>query len=91
MTRWLEAVTNGPLLPGRIRSSDYLGQPAWPVGHLKSGIGDPAQREARRQQRTFKLESPGANLCCICNKSSSWVRAGMVRRNRVAVGRFCEG
>ena len=26
---WLEAVTNDPLLPGRILPSDYLGQQAW--------------------------------------------------------------
>ena len=27
--RWLEAVTNDPLLPARILPSDYLGQPTW--------------------------------------------------------------
>ena len=26
---WLDAVTNDPLLPGRILPSDYLGQQAW--------------------------------------------------------------
>ena len=26
---WLEAVTNDPLLPGRILPADYLGQQAW--------------------------------------------------------------
>jgi hypothetical protein len=29
MAGWLDAVTHDPLLPGRIRPSDYLGQQAW--------------------------------------------------------------
>jgi DNA-binding transcriptional regulator PaaX len=43
---WLEAVTNDPLLPGRILPSDYLGQQAWQrrVEVL---------RDASRQLRTF--------------------------------------
>ncbi len=46
---WLEAVTNDPLLPGRILPSNYLGQQAWRrrVEVLQA---------ANRQLRTFKPE-----------------------------------
>jgi phenylacetic acid degradation operon negative regulatory protein len=43
---WLDAVTNDPLLPGRILPSDYLGQQAW-RRRLE------ALRDAGRQLRTF--------------------------------------
>jgi DNA-binding transcriptional regulator PaaX len=43
---WLEAVTNDPLLPGRILPSDYLGQPAW---RRRVEV----LRDASRQLRTF--------------------------------------
>ena len=46
---WLEAVTNDPLLPGRILPSDYLGQPAW---RRRVEV----LRDASRQLRTFKSE-----------------------------------
>ena len=46
---WLEAVTNDPLLPGRILPSDYLGQPAW---RRRVEV----LRDASRQLRTFKPE-----------------------------------
>jgi hypothetical protein len=42
----LEAVTNDPLLPGRILPSDYLGQPAW---RRRVEV----LRDASRQLRTF--------------------------------------
>ncbi len=45
---WLDAVTNDPLLPGRILPSDYLGQQAW-------GRRVEVLRDAGRQLRTFKL------------------------------------
>ncbi len=44
---WLEAVTNDPLLPGRILPSDYLGQQAW---RRRVEV----LRDASRQLRTFK-------------------------------------
>jgi DNA-binding transcriptional regulator PaaX len=43
---WLDAVTNDPLLPGRILPSDYLGQPAW---RRRVEV----LREAGRQLRSF--------------------------------------
>ena len=43
---WLDAVTNDPLLPGRILPSDYLGQPAW---RRRVEV----LRDASRQLRTF--------------------------------------
>ena len=43
---WLEAVTNDPLLPGRILPSDYLGQQAW---RRRVEV----LREAGRQLRTY--------------------------------------
>lgn len=43
---WLEAVTNDPLLPGRILPSDYLGQQAW-----RTRVE--VLRAAGRQLRTF--------------------------------------
>ena len=43
---WLDAVTNDPLLPGRILPSDYLGQQAW---RRRVGV----LRDASRQLRTF--------------------------------------
>ena len=43
---WLDAVTNDPLLPGRILPSDYLGQKAW---RRRVEV----LRDARRQRRTF--------------------------------------
>ena len=43
---WLDAVTNDPLLPGRILPSDYLGQQAW---RRRVEV----LREAGRQLRTF--------------------------------------
>jgi len=46
---WLEAVTNDPLLPGRILPSDYLGQQAW---RRRVEV----LRGASRQLRTFKPE-----------------------------------
>ena len=46
---WLEAVTNDPLLPGRILPSDYLGQQAW-RGRVE------VLRDVSRQLRTFKPE-----------------------------------
>ena len=42
----LDAVTNDPLLPGRILPSDYLGQPAW---RRRVEV----LRDASRQLRTF--------------------------------------
>ncbi len=47
---WLEAVTNDPLLPGRILPSDYLGQQAW---RRRVEV----LRDASRQLRTFKSNS----------------------------------
>ena len=46
---WLDAVTNDPLLPGRILPSDYLGQQAW---RRRVEV----LRDASRQLRTFKPE-----------------------------------
>ena len=46
---WLEAVTNDPLLPGRILPSDYLGQQAW---RRRVEV----LRDASRQLRSFKPE-----------------------------------
>ncbi|MBI5774105.1 MAG: hypothetical protein HZA89_10230 [Verrucomicrobia bacterium] len=46
---WLEAVTNDPLLPGRILPSDYLGQQAW---RRRVEV----LRDASRHLRTFKPE-----------------------------------
>ncbi|MBI5387590.1 MAG: hypothetical protein HZA90_23260 [Verrucomicrobia bacterium] len=46
---WLEAVTNDPLLPGRILPYDYLGQQAW---RRRVEV----LRDASRQLRTFKPE-----------------------------------
>jgi len=43
---WLEAVTNDPLLPGRILPSDYLGQQAW---RRRVEV----LRDAGRQMNTF--------------------------------------
>ena len=45
---WLDAVTNDPLLPGRILPSDYLGQQAW---RRRVEV----LRDASRQLRTFHL------------------------------------
>ncbi|MCL4787756.1 MAG: hypothetical protein KJ070_13340 [Verrucomicrobia bacterium] len=50
---WLDAVTNDPLLPGRILPSDYLGQPAW---RRRVEV----LRDAGRQLRTFNPEKNGA-------------------------------
>ena len=50
---WLDAVTNDPLLPGRILASDYLGQQAW-RGRVE------VLRDAGRQLRTFNPEKTGA-------------------------------
>jgi len=44
--RWLDAVTNDPLLPGRILPSDYLWQQAW---RRRVEV----LRDASRQLRTF--------------------------------------
>ena len=46
---WLEAVTNDPLLPGRILPFDYLGQQAW---RRRVEV----LRDASRQLRTFTPE-----------------------------------
>ena len=46
---WLDAVTNDPLLPGRILPSDYPGQQAW---RRRVEV----LRDASRQLRTFKPE-----------------------------------
>ena len=46
---WLEAVTNDPLLPGRILPSDYLGQQAW---RRRVEV----LRDAGRQLRTFNRQ-----------------------------------
>ncbi len=43
---WLDAMTNDPLLPGRILPSDYLGQQAW---RRRVEV----LRDAGRQLRTF--------------------------------------
>ena len=43
---WLDAVTNDPLLPGRILPSDYLGQQAW---RRRVEV----LRDVSRQLRTF--------------------------------------
>jgi len=50
---WLEAVTNDPLLPGRILPSDYLGQQAM-VAVRKDRRRVEVLRDAGRQLRTFK-------------------------------------
>jgi len=55
---WLEAVTNDPLLPGRILPSDYLGQQAWrrrvevlqPSLKLRLGQPDACRAEAKRRR-----------------------------------------
>jgi DNA-binding transcriptional regulator PaaX len=52
---WLEAVTNDPLLPGRILPSDYLGQQAL-VAVCKDRRRVEVLRDASRQLRTFKPE-----------------------------------
>ena len=52
---WLDAVTNDPLLPGRILPSDYLGQPAL-VAVRKDRRRVEVLRDASRQRRTFKPE-----------------------------------
>ncbi len=49
---WLDAVTNDPLLPGRILLSDYLGQQAL-VAVRKDRRRVEVLRDARRQLRTF--------------------------------------
>ncbi|MCW5555182.1 MAG: hypothetical protein KIS67_23845 [Verrucomicrobiae bacterium] len=46
---WLNAMTHGPMLPGRILPSDYLGQQAW-----RTRVE--VLRDAGRQLRTFKPE-----------------------------------
>jgi hypothetical protein len=46
---------NDPLLPGRIRPSDYLGQEAW-WPSARTGGGWKCFRDASRQLRTFKPE-----------------------------------
>ena len=51
---WLDAVTNDPLLPGRILPSDYLGQQAW---RRRVEV----LRDASRQLRTFNPEKTAAN------------------------------
>ena len=51
---WLDAVTNDPLLPGRILPSDYLGQQAW---RRRVEV----LRDAGRQLRTFNPEKTGAS------------------------------
>ena len=67
---WLEAVTNDPLLPGRILPSDYLGQQArWPPAKADGGwkcSGPPTGNCARSNPNSCP-----ANFCCICNKSLS--------------------
>ena len=50
---WLDAVTNDPLLPGRILPSDYLGQQAW---RRRVEV----LRDASRQLRTFNPDKAGA-------------------------------
>ena len=50
---WLDAVTNDPLLPGRILPSDYLGQQAW---RRRVEV----LRDAGRQLRTFNPEKAAA-------------------------------
>ncbi len=52
---WLEAVTNDPLLPGRILPSDDLGQLA-SVAVRKDRRRVKVLRDASRQLRTFKPE-----------------------------------
>ena len=52
---WLEAVTNDPLLPGRLLPSDYLRQPAL-VAVRKDRRRVEVLRDASRQLRTFKPE-----------------------------------
>jgi DNA-binding transcriptional regulator PaaX len=49
---WLDAVTNDPLLPGRILPSDYLGQQAL-VAVRKDRRRVEVLRDASRQLRTF--------------------------------------
>jgi DNA-binding transcriptional regulator PaaX len=56
---WLDAVTNDPLLPGRILPSDYLGQPAM-VAVRKDRRRVEVLREAGRQLRAFNPEKTGA-------------------------------
>jgi phenylacetic acid degradation operon negative regulatory protein len=51
---WLDAVTNDPLLPGRILPSDYLGQQAW---RRRAEV----LRDAGRQLRAFNPERTGAS------------------------------
>lgn len=46
---WLDAVTNDPLLPGRLLPFDYLGQKSW---RQRAEVF----RDAGRQLRTFKTE-----------------------------------
>ena len=49
---WLDAVTNDPLLPGRILASDYLWQQAL-VAVRKDRRRVEVLRDASRQLRTF--------------------------------------
>jgi hypothetical protein len=55
---WLEAVTNDPLLPGRILPSDYLGQQAWRrrvevlQPSLKLRLGRPGRQPATAHVQT---------------------------------------
>ena len=51
---WLDAVTNDPLLPGRILPSDYLGQQAW---RRRVEV----LRDAGRQLRAFNPKRNGAS------------------------------
>jgi len=56
---WLDAVTNDPLLPGRILPSDYLGQQAL-VAVRKDRRRVEVLWDASRQLRTFNPEKNGA-------------------------------
>jgi len=60
---WLEAVTNDPLLPGRMLPSDYLGQPAWrfEMRNLASAIKRSVEPDGNCTRSTSR--NPGHVRC----------------------------
>ena len=84
---WLEAMTNDPLLPGRILPSDYLGQQArWPSARTGGGwkcSGTPGGDCARSNP-----DSPVQTFVAYATKVRHGCWLEWMGRNRVAVARW---
>jgi hypothetical protein len=82
---WLKALTNDPLLPGRILPSDYLGQQAWwPPAKASGGwkcSGTPADNCARSNPHSLVQTFVAYATKVRHRRGRKWMG-----RNRVAVG-----